>query len=389
MTDTNAIKQVTQELRAALAAKKCWRCGCFQDTVNSLYLSERLNALLAPVLQQAKDLFEAKRYDCLGCEVCWPALAQNIASEIDPGITDAGHCATEVPQRRSGWPPLPGEYRVIRFLAPVAVCTLNSAGLMIQLGEAQAQGLSIVGSLHTENLGIERLILNILANPNIRFLILCGEDTRKRIGHLPGQSLSALFQHGIDDKMRIIEAQGKRPILKNLTLQQVTAFLHQVQLIDQIGNSDVDKIKAIVSASAHSDPGAYTDSKDDVNTIQIEAVAESGKLMLDPAGYFVVNPDRIRQRLVLEHYSNDGVLDRMFAANTASALYSAVIDSKLITRLDHAAYLGRELARAEYALQSGADYCQDAAPGYPDTDAIENFDGASCGCHPNSAESCS
>jgi tetrahydromethanopterin S-methyltransferase subunit A len=31
-------------------------------------------------------------------------------------------------------------------------------------------------------------------------------------------------------------------------------------------------------------------------------------------------------------------------------------------RLDHAAYLGRELARAEHALSSGDEYVQDAAP---------------------------
>ena len=31
----------------------------------------------------------------------------------------------------------------------------------------------------------------------------------------------------------------------------------------------------------------------------------------------------------------------------------------LVSRLEHAAYLGRELARAELALATGADYIQD------------------------------
>ena len=38
------------------------------------------------------------------------------------------------------------------------------------------------------------------------------------------------------------------------------------------------------------------------------------------------------------------------------------IERVLLTRLDHAAYLGRELARAEHALSSGEAYVQDAAP---------------------------
>lgn len=46
---------------------------------------------------------------------------------------------------------------------------------------------------------------------------------------------------------------------------------------------------------------------------------------------------------------------RLYANMTA-------IERKLLTRLDHAAYLGRELARAEQALSSGETYVQDGAP---------------------------
>jgi tetrahydromethanopterin S-methyltransferase subunit A len=55
----------------------------------------------------------------------------------------------------------------------------------------------MVGTLHTENLGIERLTRNVLANPSIRFVVVCGDDGRQRIGHLPGQSLVALARDGV------------------------------------------------------------------------------------------------------------------------------------------------------------------------------------------------
>jgi tetrahydromethanopterin S-methyltransferase subunit A len=38
--------------------------------------------------------------------------------------------------------------------------------------------LAITGTLQTENLGIERLIPNVLANPNIRFLVVCGAEVQ-------------------------------------------------------------------------------------------------------------------------------------------------------------------------------------------------------------------
>jgi len=49
------------------------------------------------------------------------------------------------------------------------------------------------------------------------------------------------------------------------------------------------------------------------------------------------------------------------------------VDRQLLSRLDHAAYLGRELARAEHALSSGQAYVQDGAP--------EKSISAACGCH--------
>jgi tetrahydromethanopterin S-methyltransferase subunit A len=388
--DTTPLAQIKAELRDAISAKKCWRCGCFQDTVSTLQSSVIINPLLASQLEEARSLYEPRQYDCLGCEVCWPAVAQNLAAELDSAVAEGSHCATEEPEAREGWPPLPGDYQVIRFQAPVAVCALNSDHLIKELGDANINGLCIVGSLHTENLGIEHLIRNILANPYIRFLIICGEDTRKTIGHLPGQSLIALMQHGVNEKMRIINATGKRPLLKNIAPKQVEAFRNQVRVIEQIGNTDIAALIDLIIATAIDDPGPFTDAPSDVSPVAIEAAKEPGKLVLDPAGYFVVYPDRTHQRLVLEHYTNKGMLDRMFSANSAAALYISVVDAELISRLDHAAYLGRELARAEHALQSGNDYVQDRAPGEmePKTNNSTQQNATTCGCRSEKGESC-
>jgi len=388
------VVEIERELRQAMAAKKCWRCGCFQDTVNTLRTSATINATLNSLLEEACSLFEPKRYDCLGCEICWPAVAQNLAAEFDPAVAEGGHCATEEPEQREGWPPLPGDYQIVRFQAPVAVCTLNSDHLIKELSDTNTEGLSIVGSLHTENLGIEHLIRNTLTNPHIRFLILCGDDTQKAIGHLPGQSLIALMEHGVNEKMRIIKAKGKRPLLKNIQLEHVEAFRKQVQVIDQIGNTDVAAVEALIATTALGDPGPFADAPADVMPIPIEAAKEPGKLVLDPAGYFVVYPDRTHRRLVLEHYSNKGVLDRMFTAISAAALYTSVIEVELISRLDHAAYLGRELARAEQALRTGERYVQDRAPGVLEENVSEQRppttfgNTAACDCEPTKGEPC-
>jgi len=374
------LQQTESELRSAMAAKKCWRCGCFHDTVNTFNDSSMIAKTLGSLLQEAQNLFEPKRYDCLGCEVCWPAVAQNLAAEIDPAIAEGGHCATQEPETRDGWPPLPGDYQVLRFQAPVAVCTLNSDHLITELKESVIEGLSIIGSLHTENLGIEHLIRNILSNPHIRYLIICGEDTQKAIGHLPGQSLVALGEHGVNEKMRIIEAKGKRPMLKNINQEYVESFRKQVQVVNKIGEVNVTRLQELITHYASNDPEPFISTLKEIILVPTEKAEEPGKLVLDPAGYFIVIPDRTQQQLVLEHYSNKGMLNRVFTSDTAASLYMQVIKLELISRLDHAAYLGRELARAEQALTSGEKYIQDRAPGKSDNGSVQRLENESTSC---------
>lgn len=93
------------------------------------------------------------------------------------------------------------------------------------------------------------------------------------------------------------------------------------------------------------------------------------KMTFDPAGFFTIFLDRAGGTMVVEHYSNvskdtgrvvdTGRLDRVWEGASAEGLCKAIVDSGLLTRLDHAAYLGRELARAEMRLRSGEDYEQD------------------------------
>jgi tetrahydromethanopterin S-methyltransferase subunit A len=83
----------------------------------------------------------------------------------------------------------------------------------------------------------------------------------------------------------------------------------------------------------------------------------------DGTGAVVQAGDHPHQLLAIEHYRNDGLLTAVIEAGSATDGYTSVLAAGLVSRLDHAAHLGRELARAEHALRSGTRYQQDAAPG--------------------------
>jgi tetrahydromethanopterin S-methyltransferase subunit A len=360
-----ALTTVREHIGQAIAASKCHGCGCLLHTVEALEKSVPAIQELGSILKDARRVLVPKKYDCLGCEVCFPAVAANALAEAFPEAMQSGAlCPTEAPTERPGWPPLPGDYSVVRYAASVAVCTLNSEGLAQELARAAPDGLAIVGTMRTENLGIDRLIRNVLANPNIRFLVLCGEDTRQLIGHLPGQSMESLFANGVDEKQRIVGAKGKRPFLKNVTPEHIEAFKEQVRLVSMIGELDATRIaRAIVERHAQGLPAfapAVTDFM--VETVQAK---EPQFYKSDPAGFFVVYPDRRATALVVEHYTNAGVLDCVVQGSTPTAVYAEIVKRGLVSQLDHAAYIGRELATAERSLKTGEPYVQDRAPGEP------------------------
>ena len=365
---TERMREVAAQLGAAAQAKKCWSCGCLHHSLNAieqgLPTTER-PAQLAAAIDSARSRLAEVRYDCLGCDVCYPALALNALGQAGAGrLPGVVACPTDTVEARKGWPPLPGAYTVVRYQAPIAICTLTDGALAEAIVGAGNQHLAMVGTLQTENLGVERVIQNLLANPNVRFLIVCGADSRQAIGHLPGQSLVALADAGLDERGRIIGARGKRPVIRNLSREAVEHFRHTVEVIDRAGRQQVTDILETVSRCAERNPDPAQPYQAETVVTPVAGYAPT-RMVPDPAGYVVVYADRARQRLSLEHYRTDGVLDAVVEGRTAVEVYTPAIEGGLLSRLDHAAYLGRELTRAEQALTSGQPYVQDAAPERP------------------------
>jgi tetrahydromethanopterin S-methyltransferase subunit H len=108
------------------------------------------------------------------------------------------------------WPPLAGDYVIGNSDAIVAVMTCGSYDLPGKLIELKAQKIAIAGFCETENEGLAKIIQNIVSNPHIRYMIVCGERVR---GHEPGQTIISLHSRGLDEKLGVIGSQGTIPML--------------------------------------------------------------------------------------------------------------------------------------------------------------------------------
>jgi tetrahydromethanopterin S-methyltransferase subunit A len=262
--------------------------------------------------------------------------------------------------RKKAWPFIPGKYFVHDINAPVAVTTLGSVDLAQAVSEQAPPGLCIVGKVETENIGIEKIVKNILSNKAIQYLVCAGKEPPK---HLTGATFLSLFESGIDEHRNIVGSPGMRPNLPNTSAEEVAEFRSRIKAIDMIGETDPVTIAARVAELAGTAKAVDTGVIQPVENSSVERCLENEydpKLIkLDKAGYFVIN--LVEDRLLIEHYDYKERLLRTIEGKSARNLYLTLLENGWVSRLDHAAYLGKELARAEYALKGGPDFVQDGA----------------------------
>jgi tetrahydromethanopterin S-methyltransferase subunit A len=177
-----------------------------------------------------------------------------------------------------GYPPEDGGYLRGNDYSPVAVVILlhtvqdKIPDFLKELAKVSVEsGAVLAGFLQTENLGIEKIICNVVANSNIRHIVLCGIESA---GHHPGQTFEALIKNGVDDKRTIIGATSQTPYLYNISPEAIDRFRKQVKLVslliddDRKLRIDPERIKQIISACIQEsptkildftlyDPGAY------------------------------------------------------------------------------------------------------------------------------------
>ncbi len=121
------------------------------------------------------------------------------------------------------------------------------------------------------------------------------------------------------------------------------------------------------------------------NATALDEKLSARHIDLDPGGYFIIYLNRDEGLICAKHYTNV-INDRGLACDpetgkpfpcdqkverTPSRIYSGRTAKEIcvklfeeihpcpVTRLDHAAYLGREFQRAEVALFTGQEYVQD------------------------------
>ncbi|HZK54218.1 MAG TPA: DUF4346 domain-containing protein [Desulfosporosinus sp.] len=250
-----------------------------------------------------------------------------------------------------------GDYILGKRDARIAVCTLGDTDLPHELDAAALMDkIALTGPLSTENLGIEKVIRNVVSNPAIGYLILCGKDSR---GHKAGQALLSLKANGLREDGNIVGAVGPRPILKNITEVEIEAFRVNIDVIDEIGTTDIKRLQAIIEQCLNKSKDKPLSLPPTSPTTKLIVAEPSKEWEPDSEGFFVILTDDASENIICEHYTTESIRNEVIKGMDAGSIYKTAIRRGLVSRLDHAAYLGKELGKAEISLRLGKKYVQD------------------------------
>lgn len=214
-------------------------------------------------------------------------------------------------------PPEEGRYKIGNPESPFAICTTASVDMEFPLDK-----IAIYGKCVTENTGIEKMVKNILSNPNITYLIICG---RESMGHFIDNAVMSLIENGTNAEGRIIGAKGGIPVLEKLTSEEIERFRLQISAINMTGEMDIQKI--------------------------MDKVDELAQFKMD-SNYYIINANNDTIEVIC--YYNSRPIGGIKGEKAFDILKSLKIDS-----VQHHNYMKRELYKAERALKEKREYIQD------------------------------
>lgn len=126
----------------------------------------------------------------------------------------------------------------------IAICTLSSMDLLKEISRSDLMNkISLVGRLLSENKGIDSLIRYVVRHPTLDTIVVCGKEVS---GHLAGHALFCVHKFGTNDQNRIINSVSPEPVLDVLKFE-IQQFQKQITLIDKIGLTDLEEIKAVIT----------------------------------------------------------------------------------------------------------------------------------------------
>ena len=123
--------------------------------------------------------------------------------------------------------------------ACISICTLWTPRTLISKW-LERGSFAVVGNLYSRD-GLNPMTRNILANPTIRYIIVCGESLNDS-----AEALFAFFEKGVDAEWKIVSNGGL--IDREIPLATLNLVRENVSIIDLRGLISTEEIKRVIKS---------------------------------------------------------------------------------------------------------------------------------------------
>lgn len=140
-----------------------------------------------------------------------------------------------------GWPKLYNA--ILKVKDPtnhIGICTLWTEREVVEK-IVQDLPYNVIGNLYSAQ-GINAMIRNVMANPNIRTIVIWGSEMS-----LSGHSLLMFMRNGIDDKRKIIKGRGE--IEAEIPDEVIKLFRESIEIVDMRGRKMPELVAKIKELS--------------------------------------------------------------------------------------------------------------------------------------------
>jgi tetrahydromethanopterin S-methyltransferase subunit A len=256
------------------------------------------------------------------------------------------------------WPFSPGKYQIVDPGGPVVIVLPGDELLAMDLADLSANGICLICRSCQSARDVRNLLNNIAANMAIHYVLVAGDEENR---------LDAV------EALANLLAPADRPVETTTMTDQIRAKLRpgeleslakQVRHVDMVGCTEVDriltKVNELVSTSGRPNTGFRAPGAPSSNGVErvIAARGISPEFDPDKAGRYGISASG--GKITVEHRNAKNEVLRVVEGSSARDLCLTLIRNGWVSKLDHAAYLGRELTRAEIAMRDGEPYSQDA-----------------------------
>mgnify|MGYP001391628770 CR=1 FL=1 len=187
-----------------------------------------------------------------------------------------------------------------------------------------------------------------------------------------GQNLIINYNRGkcigaikcIDEAAEYFSFDGEKAILKNSNEEEGISTLNVDVDSEQLSKIKLAAELCPVNAIRLSNQEGQTIVSDEVKSEQelrsIKAEYDDLKeFVMDDKGYFLIRVNQESEEIEVAFCPELNKITVKITGKKPIEIYQTIIKEGLISRMDHAAYLGRELQKAFIALQKKIPYVQD------------------------------